>query len=145
MSIRNLKTEIKQWNSTHKKSKKKKQNTNENTIEAEATISSNSSQDTKPQPADAKFQNEEISTASINPTEISTIEENAKNTETQNETDDNNYLLLEQFIRLSNDLANISNLNELAQKYAENYPDKFANEIEHLYSIIDTIFPKQSK
>jgi len=38
-------------------------------------------------------------------------------------------------------------LNEakLAQKYAKNYPDKFENEIEHLYSIIDTIHPKQSK
>ena len=145
MSVKTLRKEIKQWNSTHENPKKKKRNTSQSAIEAEATSSSNSSQDTKPQPADAKFQNEEISTASINPTEISTIEENAKNTETQNETDDNNYLLLEQFIRLSNDLANISNLNELAQKYYENYPDKFANEIKHLYSIIDTISPKQSK
>ena len=132
MTVRTLREEIKQWNSTHENPKKKKRNTSQSAIKAETTGSSNSSQDTKPQPDDAKIQNEEISTASINPTEITTPEENAKKTETQNETDDNNYLLLEQFLRLSNDLANISDLNKLAQKYAENYPDKFANEINNL-------------
>ena len=145
MSVRTLRKEIKQWNSTHENPKKKKKNTSQSDIEAEATSSSNSSQDTKTQPDDAKIQNEEISTASTNSTQITIPEENTKNIETQNETNDNNYLLLEQFLRLSNDLANISNLNELAQKYAENYPDKFENEIEHLYSIIDSIHPKQSK
>lgn len=63
----------------------------------------------------------------------------------QAETENQNYLLLEQFLNLSNNLVNIPNLNELTQKYTENNPDKFANEIEHLYSIIDTISPKQFK
>lgn len=101
MSIRNLKTEIKHWNTTHKKPKNKKTNIEKNTIDIDAT--------------------------------------NATDTQS------NNYLLLKQFISLSNDLVNIPNLNELAQKYSENNPDRFAIEIEHLYSIIDTISPKQSK
>ena len=63
----------------------------------------------------------------------------------ETETENQNYLLLEQFLNLSNNLVNIPNLNELTQKYTENNPDKFATEIEHLYSIIDTISPKQFK
>ena len=143
MSVRTLRKEIKQWNSTHENPEKKKRNTSQSAIEAKATSSSNLPQDIEPQPTE--LQNEDFSTDSTNPTQITIPEENTKNIETQNETNDNNYLLLKQFLRLSNDLANISNLNELAQKYAKNYPDKFENEIEHLYSIIDSIHPKQSK
>lgn len=143
MSIRNLKTEIEQWNTTHKEPKKKKSSTNKNTIEAEATISSNLPQDIEPQPAE--LQNEEFSTDSINPAQITTTEENTKSTDAQNETENNNYILLEKFLSLSNDLANISNLNEFAQKYAKNNPDKFKNEINNLLSIINIISPTPSE
>ncbi len=145
MSIRNLKTKIKQWNTIHKepKNEKRNTNTNKNTVEAEATISSNSLQNAEPQPDE--LQNEESSTDSINPAPITTPEKNTKSTENQNDTDDKSYFLLEQFLNLSNDLVNIPNLNELAQKYSKNNLDKLKNEINNLLSIINMISPTPSE
>ena len=153
MSIRNLKTEIEKWNTTHKEPEKKKSSTNENTLDAEATISSNLSQDIEPQnigiqnteSQPAELQNEEFSTNSINPAPITTPEKNTKSTENQNDTDDKSYFLLEQFLNLSNDLVNIPNLNELAQKYSKNNLDKLKNEINNLLSIINMISPTPSE
>ena len=129
MSIKSLKTEIKQWNSTHKKPKKKKTSANKSTIDIDATISSKKS---NPNLTNSEQQDIEIRDNETTDTSTTSIDKGTQD-------DNNNYFLLERFFCLSNDLANISNLNEVAQKYFEDNPDKFDSEMKNLNFIINAI------